>query len=96
MDSVKLHDLPKDMLIQLIATIQSEKQKEIDECNLVISSYKQECGPLIECKDCFVPRLRKESYLCHNCGNWVCKYHYNNVNQFPCKVCYEKMNKLKI
>ena len=89
MDSVKLHDLPKDMLLQLIATIQDEKQKELDECNELLSIYQQECGTLVECQVCFVSRLRNESHICHTCNNWLCKYHYDNSTKFKCKVCQE-------
>ena len=95
MDSVKLSDLPKDMLIQLIATIQDKKQKELDECKAVLYRYEQECGSLVKCKVCYVLRLRKESYKCHNnkCDSWICKYHYNNQNSFWCNACQDKFAK---
>lgn len=94
MDSVKLHDLPKDMLIQLIATIQDEKQKELDEYKKLLSRYREECGTLVECKVCFFQRLRKESTCCmtEGCFNWICKYHYNHANSFKCIECQRNKN----
>ena len=84
MDSVKLSDLPKDMLLQLIATIQVETRKDtirkMEKQLIKYRTFNRMCG---KCRVC--DEITKV-YECFECGQFYCIKELDSVFCKKCKV----------